>query len=602
MADPVPYLEALLQTAMAGLSPELAGEDPVLRPSDHADYQANAAMKLARVAGMAPREFAERLAAAVQSDPALAVVEVAGPGFLNLTLADSFLAAQVEDAAADERLAVGLTSTPSTVVVDYSSPNVAKEMHVGHLRSTIIGDSIVRLLSFLGHRVVRQNHVGDWGTQFGMLIEHLVAVGAAGSEISDLNALYQEAKRRFDSDPAFAEAARGRVVALQAGDPETLALWHALVAESERHFEQAYSLMGVLLSPDDVRGESFYNDLLVDTVAELDSLGLTKVDDGALCVFPPGFVGRDGSPLPLIVRKSDGGFGYAATDLAGVRYRVRELGGDWLVYVVDARQSQHLAMVYAVAEMAGWLGPGAGGGGGAGGPGAGGPGAGGPGAGGGGGPAATHVSFGTVLGPDGRPFKTRSGETVRLLDLLEEAVERAAAAVESKNPGLDTDEKDRVARQVGIGAVKFADLSNDRAKDYVFDWDRMLSFDGDTGPYLQYAHARIKSIFRRVEAELGPAAVGGPVVLADPAERALALKLVSFGSAVAGSVDGLHPHRLAGYLFELASAFTTFFEACPVLRAESAEVRASRLTLCEVTARTLSLGLGLLGIDAPERM
>jgi arginyl-tRNA synthetase len=569
----VSHLVALVQSAMAdSFGPALASENPVLRRSDHADFQVNAAMKLAKSAGVAPREFASRVAAGLAGAVELSAVEVAGPGFLNLTLSDAWLASLVDSSSVGPLPA----PAPSTVVVDYSSPNVAKEMHVGHLRSTVIGDALGRLLSFSGHRVVRQNHLGDWGTQFGMLIEHLLDSGSAGGAVQDLNVLYQEAKRRFDADPSFAERARARVVLLQGGEPETLALWESLVLESERHFAEVYSLLGVLLTSDDVRGESFYNSLLAPTVAELDSLGLTKVDDGALCVFPPGFSGRDGEPLPLIVRKSDGGFGYAATDLAAVRYRVRELGADRIVYVVDARQSQHLSMVFAVAEMAGWLSapPSS--------------------------PSAEHVSFGTVLGPDGRPFKTRSGETVRLLDLLEEAVARATEAVEAKNPGLSAEEKDMVARAVGIGAVKYADLSSDRVKDYVFEWDRMLSFDGNTAPYLQYAHARIRSILRRLEDVEGVDA--GAVVLTEPAERVLALELLLFPSAVAAAAEHLQPHRLCTYLFELASAFTGFYEACPVLRAESPEVQASRLLLCEATAQTLSVGLGLLGIEAPERM
>ena len=590
MADPTPHLVSLLQGALGRVDPSLADADPVLRPSDHADFQANAAMALAKRVGRPPRELAAAVVDELAGLRELSSVSVAGPGFINLELSDEWVASLLSEAAADPRLGVSPVVTPQTVVVDYSSPNVAKEMHVGHLRSTVIGDAIVRVLEFLGHRVIRQNHLGDWGTQFGMLIEHLVERGAVGTAVADLNALYQESKQRFDADPAFADRARARVVALQSGDEDTLAMWRALVEESERHFEQVYSMLGVRLSmSDDVRGESFYNSLLEPTVDELSAAGLTKVDDGALCVFPPGFVGRDGEPLPLIVRKSDGGFGYAATDLAGVRYRVRELGGDWLVYVVDARQSQHLSMVFAVAEMAGWLGSASSSSAAAGASGA-------------SGASATHVVFGTVLGPDNRPFKTRSGETIRLVDLLEEAVQRAGAEVDKKNPDLDADVRDSVARMVGIGAVKYADLANDRVKDYVFDWDRMLSFDGDTGPYLQYAHARICSILRREEAVSVLAEGASGVEITHPAERALALQLLAFESAVLAAAEGLHPHRLVTYLFELASRFTGFYEACPVLRAESQSVQASRVALCELTARTLSTGLSLLGIEAPERM
>jgi len=557
----------------AALGPEFADADPVLRPSQHADFQANAAMALAKKLGRPPRDVATAIADALDVSGVASSVEVAGPGFLNITLDDGLLASLV---VAGPVVDAGVA--PETVVVDYSSPNAAKEMHVGHLRSTVIGDSLVRVLEFLGHRVIRQNHLGDWGTQFGMLIEHLAESGidpAAGG-IGDLDVLYREAKHRFDSDPAFADAARQRVVLLQSGDEETLALWHQLIEESERHFEEVYTQLGVKLTRDDIRGESFYNPLLESTVEELEAKGLTVVDEGALCIYPPGFVGRDGSPFPLMVRKRDGGFGYDATDLAGVRFRARDLAGQRLVYVVDARQSQHFAMVFAASEMAGWLGAGSGSA-----------------------ARAEHVAFGMVLGPDNRPFKTREGGTIRLRDLLNEAVERAGVVVADKSSDLSASEQSAVARAVGIGAVKYADLANDRVKDYVFDWDRMLSFEGNTAPYLQYAHARIRSIFRR-----GGVAVpsGARVVLAEPAERALAMALLAFEPAVRLTADKLEPHRLCTYLFDLASAFTTFYEHCPVLRAESPEVRDSRLVLCDLTARTLSVGLGLLGIEAPERM
>jgi len=359
-------------------------------------------------------------------------------------------------------------------------------------------------------------------------------------------------------------------VALQAGDSETLAIWRELVAESERHFDAVYERLGVRLTRDDICAESFFNPVLDEVAAELERDGLARIDDGALCVFPPGFTGRDGEPLPLIVRKSDGGYGYQATDLAAARYRTTQLHGDRLVYVVGSPQAQHLAMVIAVARMAGWLDDGR---------------------------RAEHVAFGSILGEDKKPFKTRSGENVKLIELLDEAVERAAAVIAEKNPELDAATRAEVARQVGIGAVKYADLANDRVKDYVFDWDRMLSFDGNTAPYLQYAHARIKSIFRRTEGT-----EPGSVALEHAAERALALQLVSFDEVVQATADNLQPHRLAGYLFELAQAFTAFYEACPVLRADTDAQRASRLALCGVTASTLSRGLELLGIEAPDRM
>ncbi|HEV2368356.1 MAG TPA: arginine--tRNA ligase, partial [Acidimicrobiales bacterium] len=457
-------------------------------------------------------------------------------------------------------------------------PNVAKEMHVGHLRTVAIGDSLARTLEFLGHVVKRQDHLGDWGRQFGMLIEHLVDLGwdassaTAPRSISDLDELYRSAQEHFDSDEEFAGRARQRVVALQSGDPASMVLWGELVAESRRHFSAVYHRLGLTLRPEDTRPESFYQPMLQPMVEELEDRGVVRVDQGALCAFPPGFTGRDGNPLPLIVRNAVGGYGYAATDLAGVRFSVRELGGDRLVYVTDARQSQHFAMVFAVAGQAGWLE----------------------------GVTTEHAPFGNVLGPDNKPFRTRSGDTIRLSDLLDEAVERARAVVREKNPELGPDETELVAEAVGIGSLKYNDLVNDRIKDYVFDWDRMLAREGNTAPYLQYAHARIRSIFRRGEVGALDGAVG-TVTLVEPEERALALGLLSFDSAVTAAAAYLQPHRLCTYLFDLASSFTGFYEACPVLRAEP-EVRTSRLALCSLTARVLSTGLGLLGIEAPERM
>ena len=578
MADPVFTLTSRLHTAIAAaFGDDYADADPVLRPSDRADFQANAAMALAKTLGRPPRDVAAAIVEHLDTAEVIALAEVAGPGFINLTLADDFIARQVELAAADPRLGVPAAEKADTVVVDYSHPNVAKEMHVGHLRSTIIGDALVRALEFLGHRVIRQNHIGDWGTPFGMLIEHLLDVGedAAAHELSvgDLTAFYQEARKKFDADPGFGDRSRQRVVALQGGDEATLRLWHLLVEESARYFTTVYGRLGVTLTDDDLAGESIYNEWLPEVAAELENRGIARVDDGALCAFPPGFAGREGEPLPLIVRKSDGGYGYQATDLAAIRYRVRTLGANRIVYVVDAGQGQHLAMVFAVAAEAGWLD----------------------------GAVAEHAGFGLVLGKDKKRFRTRAGDTLKLSDLLDEAVERASATIAEKNPELDPAERERVANVVGIGAVKYADLSNDRVKDYVFDWDRMLSFDGNSGPYLQYAHARIRSIFRR--GEVDPASLEGvAVVLSEPAERALALQLLSFRQAVEATVAHLQPHRLCTYLFELASAFTTFFEHCQVLRADTEDLRRSRLLLCDTTARTLELGLGLLGISAPERM
>jgi arginyl-tRNA synthetase len=577
MPDPLRTIRPRLQRAIAAvLGPDSADADPVLRPSDRpgVDYQANAAMALAKQAGRNPRELAEAIVAEADLADVVETVEVAGPGFINLTLRNDYLASEVETTAADERLSVPTASNPETVVIDYSSPNLAKEMHVGHLRSTIIGDALVRILDFLGHDVIRQNHLGDWGTQFGMLVEHLADTGveAASTSLGDLNAFYQQASERFGTDPDFAERARARVVALQAGDEETLRVWRALVEESHRHANAVYERLGVTLTDDDIRAESFYNPMLDGVAAELEDKGLARIDAGALCVFPPGFAGRDGEPLPLIVRKSDGGYGYQATDLAAVRFRTSDLAGTRLVYVVGSPQQQHLAMVFAVGAMAEWLVA----------------------------PArAEHVAFGSILGPDGKMFKTRSGENVKLNDLLDEAVERAGAVVAEKNPDLDPDARAEVARAVGIGAVKYADLANDRLKDYVFDFDRMLSFEGHTAAYLQNAHVRIKSIFRRAETN---DAGTGPIRIEHEAERALALQLLSFEEVVASAAEHLQPHRLATYLFELAQAFTDFYESCPVLRADTPEQRGSRLALAGLTARTLATGLGLLGIAAPDRM
>jgi arginyl-tRNA synthetase len=455
---------------------------------------------------------------------------------------------------------------------------VAKEMHVGHLRSTVIGDALVRLLTFAGHEVIRENHVGDWGTPFGMLIEHLVDLGGTArvGELAagDLTAFYREARAVFDASDEFQARSRERVVRLQAGDAETLRLWRLLVDRSAAEFQAVYDQLGVLLTPSDIVGESFYNPLLPGIVADLDALGLLVESDGARVVFPPGFAGRDGEPMPVIVQKADGGYNYTTSDLATVRDRIERLGASLLVYVVGAPQAQHFAMAWKVCELAGWLVP----------------------------PArCVHVQFGNVLGDDRKMLRTRAGGTLRLADLLDEAVARARAIVDARSAGLDEHERAAVARAVGIGAVKFADLSSDRVGDYVFSWDRMLALDGFTAPYLQYAHARICSIFRRA----GDGATGGDVTptLAVPEERALAFALSGFAAAVGETAERLAPHRLCGYLFELAQAFTAFYDACPVLRDDvDADTRASRLALCGVTARTLATGLDLLGIEAPQRM
>jgi arginyl-tRNA synthetase len=445
------------------------------------------------------------------------------------------------------------------VVIDYSAPQVAKEMHVGHLRSTILGDAAARLLEWQGHIVIRANHLGDWGTPFGMLIEHMIDIGDTQADaLDDLTAFYQAARPKFDQDQDFRTRARQRVVALQGGDPETLRLWQRLVAESQRYLMATYGRLGVTLTESDFLGESFYQPRLQSVVDDLDDQGLLRVSDGALCAFPPGFTGRDGAPLPLIVRKGDGGFGYAATDLAALRYRCQELKADRILYVVGSPQRHHFRMVFAVAREAGWIPDGV---------------------------SVEHIEFGSILGADGKMFRTRTGDTVKLASLLDEAVARAG----------DLSGDPAVAAAVGIGALKYADLSGDRISDYTFDWDRMLALTGNTGPYLQYAYARVRSIFGRTDA------VPGPVMLTAPVERALALELLAFEPVVASVAENLEFHRLAGHLYAVAAAFSSFYEKCPVLSAEPS-IRASRLALCERTARTLRLGLGLLGITTPDRM
>ncbi len=576
MADPVLTLSRAFAAAItAAFGAEHAATDPAIRRSTHADYQANAAMALAKRVGKPPRVVAAAILEHLRLDDVCEKIEIAGPGFFNLHLKAEYLERELGETVASPALGLAPSAAPETIVIDYSAPNVAKEMHVGNLRSTIIGDVLARVLTAQGHTVIRQNHLGDWGTPFGMLLEHLVDLKEAASELSvrDLGGFYKEARAKFDADPAFADRARRRVVLLQAGDAPTLALWQALVGESKRYLNTVYERLGITLTDADIAGESLYNPMLAEVVAELEAKGLARESQGAMCVFPPGFTGREGEPLPLIIRKQDGGYGYPITDLAAVRYRVQRLHATRLIYVIGAPQSQHLAMVYATATLAGWLAP----------------------------PArAEHVAFGSILGADKKMFKTRSGETIKLLELIDEAVDRASKVVTEKTD-LDADQRAEVARAVGIGAIKYADLCNDRIKDYVFDWDRMLAFEGNTAPYLMYAHARIRSIFARIARD-GLTAAPGAFALRDPAERALSLEILRFGSVVAEVERTLEPHRLCGYLFELASAYTSFYERCPVLKAATDEERASRLSLCDLTAKVLARGLDLLGIEAPPRM
>ncbi|ODB73487.1 MULTISPECIES: arginine--tRNA ligase [Micromonospora] len=570
-------LERLLTDRLAPAFAAVAGVpvDPAVRRSQHADFQSDAALGLARRLSRPPREIAAEVRERAALADVCASVEVSGPGFLNLTVADHALGGLVSALAVDPRLGVPPVAEPETVVVDYSAPNVAKEMHVGHLRSTVIGDAAARTLEWLGHRVLRANHLGDWGTPFGMLIEHLLDLGEAGAaqelSMGDLDGFYKAARAKFDDDEAFRERSRRRVVALQGGDPATLRLWRLLVTQSESYFLTVYDLLDVTLTGDDFRGESSYHDQLAPTVEELDRLGLLRRSEGADCVFPPGSVGRDGEPLPLIVRKSDGGFGYPATDLAALRHRTGTLGATRLLYVVGLPQRRHFEMVFAVGAQAGWLTA----------------------------PVrAEHVGFGSILGPDGRMLRSRAGGAVKLVGLLTEAVERATALARERNPELGEAEAAEVGRAVGIGAIKYADLSGDRHKDYVLGWERMLSLDGNTAPYLQYAYSRVRSIFRRAGAAARPDA---EVSLAEPAERALAMELVGFAAVVEEVAGSLEFHRLTAYLHRLAVAFSAFYERCPVLRAEG-PLRESRLVLCELTARVLRQGLDLLGIRTPERL
>ncbi len=563
-------LSLRLQSAFDTLE---TGADPVLRTSDRSDYQANGVMALAKRLGRTPRDVAEDIVGRADLDD-VATVEVAGPGFLNLTLRPAFLADQLSRLRDDDRLGVAAVATAKNVVVDYSAPNVAKEMHVGNLRSTVIGDALARMYRFAGHHVIARNHVGDWGTPFAMLIEHLLDAeqGSATFTISDLDGFYKEARTKFDADATFKNRSRQRVVALQSGDPETLRLWRVVVDQSIAYLDLVYHDLGITLTIDDVVGESFYDHMLNDVVDDLTAAGLIVESGGALCVFPPGFTNREGDALPLIVRKSDDGFGYAASDLAAVRDRVDNLHADEMLYVVGVPQAQHFEMVFAVARMAGWL-PGR--------------------------VRCEHVTFGNVLGPDRKMFKSRSGDTVKLASLLGEAIAQADVALIERNTDLDELARTELAVQIARAAIKYADLSTDRHHDYIFDLDRMIAFEGDTGPYLQYAHARLRSIFRRLGEPWHPANV--VFSLDTPQERHLALGLLAFPEAFESSLASLQPHRLCVYLFDMAQRLTAFYDACPVLTSEGA-LREQRLALCDLAARTLSIGLSVLGIDAPEKM
>ncbi|MFF1561167.1 arginine--tRNA ligase [Streptomyces sp. NPDC058279] len=576
--------------ALASALPEAGAVDPLLRRSDRADFQANGILALAKKAKANPRELAADVVGAIPTGDLIQEIEVSGPGFLNITITDRAIIETLAARAADDRLGVPYAANAGTTVIDYAQPNVAKEMHVGHLRSAVIGAAMVEILEFTGETVVRRHHIGDWGTQFGMLIQYLLehpheldhkAEGAAedvevsGEEaMSNLNRLYKASRALFDSDEEFKTRARARVVDLQAGDPQTLALWQRFVDESKIYFYSVFHKLDMDIQDPDVVGESGYNDMLAETCKLLEDSGVAVRSNGALCVFFDEYKGPDGNPTPLIVQKSDGGFGYAATDLSAIRNRVGDLKADTLIYVVDARQSLHFKMVFETARRAGWLNDGV---------------------------KAVQLAFGTVLGKDGKPFKTREGETVRLVDLLDEAVERATAVVREKSEKIGLTEEEIVSngRYVGIGAVKYADLSTSAGRDYKFDLDQMVSLTGDTSVYLQYAYARNRSILRKA-GEVRP--VAHPELALAPAERALGLHIDQFGEVIADAAAEYAPHKVAAFLFQLATLYSTFFDQCPVLKAETAEQMENRLFLCDLTARTLSKGMALLGIRTPERL
>ncbi|GAA2561316.1 MULTISPECIES: arginine--tRNA ligase [Streptomyces] len=574
-----------LASALSATRPEAAGADPLLRRSDRADFQANGILALAKKVKANPRELAAEVVAHVATGDVIKDVEVSGPGFLNLTIADRAITENLAARYADDtgRLGVPLAEHPGTTVIDYAQPNVAKEMHVGHLRSAVIGDSVVQLLEFTGENVIRRHHIGDWGTQFGMLIQYLDEhpheldhkdAEVTGEEaMSNLDRLYKAARKLFDSDEEFKTRARRRVVDLQAGDPDTLAMWQRFVDESKIYFFSVFEKLDMEIRDADIVGESGYNDMLAETCRLLEESGVAVRSEGALCVFFDDVKGPDGKPVPLIVQKSDGGFGYAATDLSAIRDRVFNLKADTLLYVVDARQALHFKMVFETARRAGWLNDDV---------------------------HASQLAFGTVLGKDGKPFKTRAGETVRLVDLLDEAIERASAVVREKAQDLSEEEIAERGAQVGIGAVKYADLSTSANRDYKFDLDQMVSLNGDTSVYLQYAYARINSILRKAPEGVRPAA--HPELDLHEAERALGLHVDAFAEAVAEAAREYAPHKLTAYLYQLASLYTSFYDKCPVLKAESPQQVENRLFLCDVTARTLHRGMALLGIRTPERL
>ena len=579
MKDSIRHLiqQALTRLTAEGVLPE--GLSPAIQVENtkdrsNGDFASNIAMMLAKPAGMKPRDLAEKLVAALPADAGIAKVEIAGPGFLNFFQNSDALAQRLEAALADASLGVRKNGPAQRVVVDLSAPNLAKEMHVGHLRSTIIGDGVARVLEFLGDTVIRQNHVGDWGTQFGMLLAYMQEqpVGS-DAELADLESFYRAAKKRFDESAEFADRARELVVQLQAGDAECLRLWNRFNDISLSHCQAIYDRLGVKLSMADVKGESAYNDDLPKVIADLAAKGLLTEDNGAQCVFMDEFRNAEGNPLPLIVQKAGGGYLYATTDLAATRYRASVLKADRALYFVDQRQALHFQMAFEVARRAGFVHQGM---------------------------QLEHMGFGTMNGADGRPFKTRDGGTVKLIDLLDEAEQRAYNLVKDKNPELAEGELQDIAHAVGIGAVKYADLSKHRTSDYSFNFEQMLSFEGNTAPYLLYAYTRVASVFRKLGSDFD--GVAGRIILNAEQELALAGKLAQFGEVLGGVADKGVPHLLCAYLYDLAGLFSSFYEHCPILAAEDPATQQSRLRLAALTGRTLKQGLELLGLETLERM
>ena len=578
------HIESLLRKAANELSTQkgFSLPDPLIftveRPRDlsHGDFSSNLAMVLARLVGMAPRALAELLIQAIAPEADIERIEIAGPGFINFVLSHHYLQATFEAIWQSPTCGVLPLATPQTVVVDYSSPNLAKEMHVGHLRSTIIGDAIVRVLALKGYEVIRQNHVGDWGTQFGMLLAHLDDETRAHSEavaLNDLEGFYKAAKQRFDAEPLFADRARQWVVLLQSGDAHSISLWTQFIELSLAHCQAVYHRLGVSLTAKDVRAESAYNDALVGIVESLREQGLLVQADGAQCVFLDEFKGKENEPLPIIVQKRDGGFLYASTDLAAVLYRQKVLNASRVLYVVDARQALHFQQIFSLAYKAGFATPAM---------------------------QLEHISFGMVLDKSGKPYKSRDGGVTKLVDLLDEAEKRALTLIETKSSTLPPEEQQAMARVLGISAVKYADLSKNRTSDYIFDWDTMLSFEGNTAPYLLYAYTRIYSLFQK--AAVAIESLNAPLVLQDASDMSLVRQLILFPEVIDAVVLKATPHLLCNYLYELASIFSSFYEACPILNQQDLALRASRLKLAALTARVLELGLTLLGIATLKRM